>query len=58
VNGYRVYAEEAATLGLDAGGLWSSLKDWPYVQFRPVSNPGKVFRLLQSNEEMQRRFGN
>ena len=58
VNGYRVYAEEAKNLGLDAGGYWSSLKDWPHVQLRPVSNPGKVFSLKQINDEMKKRFGN
>jgi hypothetical protein len=58
LNGYRVYADEATNLGLDAGGLWSSLKDWPHVQFRSVSNPGGVFGLQKIDEEMKKRFGN
>jgi len=57
VNGYRVYADEAKKLGLDAGGFWSSLKDWPHVQLRSVSNPGKVFTLMHINQEMKNRFG-
>ncbi|GLI22128.1 hypothetical protein GGQ86_000571 [Xanthobacter flavus] len=39
LNGYTVYAEEAATLGLDAGLKWSSFKDAPHVQMRSVANP-------------------
>jgi hypothetical protein len=57
VNGYQIYAAEAKDMGLDAGGHWRSLKDWPHVQLQPVSNPGKVFSLLQIDEAMQTRFG-
>ncbi len=57
VNGYRIYAEEAVTLELEAGGLWKSLKDWPHVQLRSVSHAGKIFSLKQINNEMQKRFG-
>lgn len=56
-NGYRVYAEEAQKLGLNAGGYWKKLKDWPHVQLRQESNPGKVFTLIQINDEMKQRFG-
>lgn len=57
VNGYKVYAEEAVNLGLEAGGYWRSLKDWPHVQLRPESNPGRLFTLMEINDEMKRRFG-
>jgi peptidoglycan L-alanyl-D-glutamate endopeptidase CwlK len=58
VNGYRVYVEEAVKLGLDAGGLWRKLKDWPHIQFRSAGNAGKIFSLEQINDEMKKRFGN
>ena len=58
LNGYRVYAEEAANLGLSAGGLWTSFKDWPHVQFRSASNPGKIFGLNEIDEKMKKLFGN
>ncbi len=57
VNGYQVYAEEASNLGLDAGGLWKSLKDWPHVQLRPAGSPAKVLSLVEINSEMKKRFG-
>ena len=57
VNGYANYAMLAKTHGLDAGGHWSSFKDWPHVQFRGVSHPGKLFSLKEINEEMEKRFG-
>ena len=58
LNGYRVYAEEATNLGLSAGGLWTSFKDWPHVQFRSASNPGKIFGLNEIDEKMKKLFGN
>lgn len=57
VNGYQVYAEEASNLGLDAGGLWKSLKDWPHVQLRPAGSPAKALSLAEINGEMKKRFG-
>ena len=56
VNGYKVYAEEAVNLSLEAGGNWSSLKDWTHIQLRPESNPGSVFTLMQINDAMKQRF--
>ncbi len=56
VNGYQVYAEEAAKLGLDAGGRWRRFKDWPHVQLRPSSSPLGVLSLTEIDEEMRRRF--
>jgi hypothetical protein len=57
VNGYKVYADEAKRAGLTAGGLWTSFKDWPHVQLRAESNPGRLLSLQDINDEMERRFG-
>ena len=57
VNGYRVYAEEAKKLGLTAGGLWTSIKDWPHVQLRTVTNVNKVYTLEEINAKMGNKFG-
>jgi hypothetical protein len=56
LNGYRVYAEEAEGLGLTAGGLWATLKDWPHVQSRREASPVQLMQLAAVSEEMQRRF--
>lgn len=56
VNGYRVYAEEAEQMGLTAGGLWTSLKDWPHVQLRSASSPLKIHALAEISEIMRERF--
>ena len=57
VNGYANYATIAKSLDLTAGGFWSSFKDWPHVQLRNESNPGKVLSLQKINQEMADRFG-
>jgi hypothetical protein len=51
------YATQARTLGLTAGGFWSSFKDWPHVQLRQASNPGRVFSLRRIDRAMRERFG-
>ena len=56
VNGYRVYAEEAIKLGLDAGGMWRRFKDWPHVQLRPSGSPLGPMQLPDIDAEMSRRF--
>lgn len=56
-NGYRVYAEEAGKLGLDAGGLWTSFKDWPHVQFQPAASPRKLFSVAEIDTKMRARWG-
>ncbi len=58
VNGYLNYAEIARSMGLTAGGFWSSFKDWPHVQLRRESNPGRIFSLTEIDREMRNRFGN
>lgn len=57
VNAYQLYAAEAVKLGLDAGGLWKSRKDWPHVQLRDASSPAKVFSVAQIDRAMARKFG-
>jgi hypothetical protein len=57
INGYRVYAAQAQALGLDPGGLWKSLKDWPHVQLRAASSLLKVFSLVEIDKVMKERFG-
>ena len=55
-NGYRVYAEEAAKLGLDAGMLWKKFPDAPHVQLRTIAAPYKLYSLKQIDAEMSKRF--
>jgi peptidoglycan L-alanyl-D-glutamate endopeptidase CwlK len=57
LNGYHVYAEEAEELELTAGGHWTTLKDWPHVQMRAASSPGKIMSINQIDEGMRARFG-
>lgn len=57
VNGYQLYAAEAGRLGLDAGGLWRSRKDWPHVQLRAASSPAKVFSVAEIDRAMAKKFG-
>jgi len=56
INGYRVYSEVSASLGLTAGGLWKKLKDWPHVQLRSQASPGMIMDILEIDSEMKRRF--
>lgn len=56
-NGYRLYAEQAAKLRLTAGGLWTSLKDWPHVQMRPEDSPAQIMSVEEIDAAMKARFG-
>lgn len=57
-NGYRVYADEADRLGLDAGGHWSRFKDWPHVQLRKDADPRRAgMSWPEIDREMRERFG-
>jgi len=58
LNGYRVYAQEAANLGLDAGGFWSSLKDWPHVQQPQEASPLSNMSWAEIDAAMRERFPN
>jgi hypothetical protein len=55
-NGYRVYAEIAAALGLTAGGLWPKFKDWPHVQLSKDNAPSTGKSIMEINDAMQARF--
>ena len=57
VNGFQVYAAIAGQLGLTAGGMWTSLKDWPHVQLRSAASPLGTFTLQQIDATMKERFG-
>jgi peptidoglycan LD-endopeptidase CwlK len=57
LNGYRVYAEEAERLGLTAGGLWPSFKDWPHVQLKSAKSPKNSFTIAEIDRRMRDRFG-
>lgn len=57
VNGYQVYAAEAQTAGLTAGGLWPRFKDWPHVQLRSANSPLGVMTLVEIDRTMKERFG-
>lgn len=56
-NAYHVYADEAEALGLTPGGRWKKLKDWPHVQLRADSGPGKSLSVLEIDVAMSQRFG-
>lgn len=56
VNGYRVYAEEASALGLDAGGHWTRLRDWPHAQLRRESSPLGTMTWAEVDLQMRARF--
>ena len=57
INGFRIYAEQAMVLGLDPGGLWKSLKDWPHVQLRSASSPAKIYSISGIDTAMKTKFG-
>lgn len=57
-NGFHVYADEAARLGMQPGGHWSRFKDWVHVQFRRQTSPLRLYSLPEINNEMERRFRN
>lgn len=56
-NGYQVYAQIASQMGLTAGGLWTTLKDWPHVQLRKAGSPLGDFTIQQIDATMKERFG-
>jgi peptidoglycan LD-endopeptidase CwlK len=58
INGYRIYAERAREAGLEAGGFWTGLKDWPHVQMRKAGSPASAGMTLEEiDEHMRRRYG-
>ena len=58
VNGYRIYAAKAKEIGLNPGGLWSSLKDWPHVQLNAFASPVSAgMTVAEIDAAMKQRFG-
>ena len=57
INGYRLFADEAESLGLTAGGHWAKFKDWPHIQMREASAPARILSLQDINDTMEARFG-
>lgn len=55
--GYEIYAEEAARMGLEAGGNWKTLRDAVHVQATKSTSPvsdGKLWPAIDA--EMQKRW--
>ena len=44
-------------LGLDAGGHWKTLKDWPHVQLPPDASPLASLTVLEIDAAMEAGFG-
>jgi peptidoglycan LD-endopeptidase CwlK len=57
LNAYHVYADEAAALGLTAGGHWKKFKDWPHVQLPLDSSPLASLSVLEIDAAMEAGFG-
>ena len=55
-NGYRVYTRVAESLGLYAGGIRSSLVDWPHLQLRIEPSALHTHPLPTIDIEMRQRF--
>lgn len=55
-NGYKVYAEEAKSLGLEAGFFWKKFQDSGHIQLRVESNPSAFFTLQEIDHKMQNMF--
>jgi peptidoglycan LD-endopeptidase CwlK len=53
VNGYKVYADEAKKIGLEAGLFWQDFVDAPHVQMRRLANPGKIYSVNEINDAMK-----
>jgi peptidoglycan LD-endopeptidase CwlK len=57
LNGFKVYAEEAKRIGLDAGFFWKRFKDAPHVQLRGISNPSGLHSIREIDAVMKQKFG-
>ncbi|MBV8252044.1 MAG: M15 family metallopeptidase [Chitinophaga sp.] len=55
-NGYKVYAEEAQKLGLEAGYFWKSFPDGVHIQLRKESSPLASYSLKTINDLMEAYF--
>ena len=56
-NGYQEYVRLATGLGLTAGVLWTSLKDWPHVQLRANASPLGAYTMQGIDGGMKGMFG-
>lgn len=57
-NGYRIYAEEAAKLGLTSASKFdtANLTNWTTVQNRDVESPEDAYTIEEIDAEMQKRY--
>ena len=56
--GYRIYAEEAVKVGLDAGLFWPNFPDAGHIQLRKQSSPTKArISWPQIESQMKSRYG-
>lgn len=55
INGYRVYAEVAVSLGLESGFFWE-FQDACHIQFRAASTPLQIYTIQEINRQMVTRF--
>lgn len=53
INGYKIYAEEARALKLDAGLYWKSFVDAPHVQLQSYASPLEIYNLYEINKIME-----
>jgi peptidoglycan LD-endopeptidase CwlK len=54
-NGYHMYARMSTKHGLNAGGFWSSFKDWPHIQFRS-QRLSSFYTIQEIDRHMQESF--
>ncbi len=55
-NGYKVYAEEARKLGLEAGYFWERIQDGVHIQLRKEASPLVSYTLKMINDVMEEYF--
>ncbi len=56
-NGYKIYANEATKLGLDAGYFWENMIDAVHVQFRKEPSPLNIYSIRKINGVMKDFYG-
>lgn len=53
INGYKIYAEEAYKLGLDAGFYWEKFTDAAHVQYQSYASPLNIYTMTEVNDIMK-----
>lgn len=53
INGYKLYADVALKLGLDAGYYWQGIVDAVHVQLKKEASPLKLYTLKEIDEIMR-----